>query len=104
VVISGNTDQMSKHAFSFDFILDSVSAEHDTNAYIRLLRSDGNMTLVKAPAKPHSVAAFSLIFKHCSLSGSNIGGIAETQEMLDFCGKNNIIADVEVIPIQKVNE
>jgi uncharacterized zinc-type alcohol dehydrogenase-like protein len=104
VVISRNTDQISKHVNSFDFILDTVSAEHDINLYLQLLRRDGNMTLVGAPAKPHSVGAFSLISKRCSLSGSPIGGIAETQEMLDFCGKNNISADVEVIPIQKVNE
>jgi uncharacterized zinc-type alcohol dehydrogenase-like protein len=104
VVISRNTDEMSKHVNSFDFILDAVSAEHDINAYLQLLRRDGNMTLVGAPDKPHAVAAFSLISKRRSLSGSNIGGIAETQEMLDFCGKNNITADVEVIPIQKVNE
>jgi uncharacterized zinc-type alcohol dehydrogenase-like protein len=104
VVISGNTDQMSKHKGSFDFILDSVSAEHDVNAYLRLLHRDGNMTLVGAPDKPHAVAAFSLISKRRSISGSNIGGIAETQEMLDFCGKYNITADVEVIPIQKINE
>jgi alcohol dehydrogenase (NADP+) len=104
VVISRNTDEMSKHVNSFDFILNAVSAEHDINSYIQLLRRDGNMTLVGAPDKPHAVAAFSLIFKRRSLSGSPIGGIAETQEMLDFCGKNNITADVEVIPIQKVNE
>jgi uncharacterized zinc-type alcohol dehydrogenase-like protein len=104
VVISRNTDQMSKHAGSFDFILDAVSAEHDINSYIQLLRRDGNITLVGAPPKPLAVSAFSLIFKRCSLSGSNIGGIAETQEMLDFCGKHNLTADVEVIPIQKVNE
>jgi uncharacterized zinc-type alcohol dehydrogenase-like protein len=104
VVVSRNTDEMSKHAGSFDFILDAVSAEHDINAYLQLLRRDGNMTLVGAPDKPHAVAAFSLIFKRRSLSGSLIGGIAETQEMLDFCGKHNITADVEVIPIQKVNE
>jgi alcohol dehydrogenase (NADP+) len=104
VVISRNTDEMSKHVNSFDFILDAVSAEHDINAYIQLLRRDGNMTLVGAPDKPHAVPAFGLIFKRRSLSGSNIGGIAETQEMLDFCGKNNITAEVEVIPIQKVNE
>jgi uncharacterized zinc-type alcohol dehydrogenase-like protein len=105
VVISGNTDQMSKHAFSFDFILDAVSTEHEINAYIRLLRRDGNMTLVGAPAKRHSVAAFSLIFKRCNLSGSNIGiAVTETQKILDFCGKYNITADIEVIPIQKVNE
>jgi alcohol dehydrogenase (NADP+) len=104
VVISRNTDEMSKHGGSFDFILDAVSAEHNINAYIQLLRRDGNMTLVGAPSKPHAVAAFSLIFKRCSLSGSPIVGIGETQEMLDFCGKHNITADVEVIPIQKVNE
>jgi alcohol dehydrogenase (NADP+) len=104
VVISRNTDEMSKHVNSFDFILDAVSAEHDINAYLQLLRRDGNMTLVGAPDKPHAVAAFSLIPKRRSLSGSNIGGIAETQEMLDFCGKHNITADVEVISIQKVNE
>ena len=84
VIISRNTDQMSKHKGSFDFILDAVSAEHDINSYIELLRRDGNITIVGAPAKPHAVAAFSLISKRCSLSGSNIGGIAETQEMLDF--------------------
>jgi alcohol dehydrogenase (NADP+) len=104
VAISRNTDQMSKHEGSFDFILDAVSAEHDINAYIQLLRRDGNITLVGAPDKPHAVSALSLLFKRRSLSGSLIGGIAETQEMLDFCGKHNITADVEVIPIQKVNE
>jgi uncharacterized zinc-type alcohol dehydrogenase-like protein len=104
VVVSRNTDEMNRHVNSFDFILDAVSAEHDINSYLRLLRRDGNMTLVGAPDKPHAVAAFSLIMKRRSLSGSNIGGIAETQEMLNFCGKNNITADVEVIPIQKVNE
>jgi alcohol dehydrogenase (NADP+) len=104
VVISRNTNEMSKHKGSFDFILDAVSAEHDINAYIQLLRRDGNITLVGAPAKPLAVAAFSLIFNRRSISGSPIGGIAETQEMLDFCGKHNITADVEVIPIQKVNE
>src|SRR5271163_1335998 len=104
VVVSRNADEMAKHGFSFDFILDAVSADHDINAYIQLLRRDGNLCLVGAPEKPLSVAAFNLIFKPRSLSGSIIGGIAETQDMLDFCGKNNITADVEVIPIQKVNE
>jgi uncharacterized zinc-type alcohol dehydrogenase-like protein len=104
VIISRNTDQMSKHKGSFDFILDAVSAEHDINSYIQLLRRDGNITVVGAPDKPFAVTAFSLISKRLSLSGSPIGGIAETQEMLDFCGKHNITADVEVIPIQKVNE
>ncbi|HEY9628125.1 MAG TPA: NAD(P)-dependent alcohol dehydrogenase [Coleofasciculaceae cyanobacterium] len=104
VVVSRNADEMQKHAGSFDFILDTVSAKHDINAYLNLLRLDGNITLVGAPEKPLEIAAFSLITGRRSLSGSMIGGIAETQEMLDFCGEHNITADVEVIPIQKVNE
>jgi uncharacterized zinc-type alcohol dehydrogenase-like protein len=104
VVISRNADEMKKHAYSFDFILDAVAADHDINACISLLGRDGNITLVGAPEKPLAVAAFGLIFGRHSLSGSPIGGIAETQEMLDFCGEHNITADVEVIPIQKANE
>jgi len=104
VVLSRNADEMQKHAGSFDFILDAVSADHDINAYINLLRRDGNITLVGAPEKPLAVPAFGLIMGRRSLSGSPIGGIAETQEMLDFCGRHNITSDVEVIPIQKVNE
>lgn len=104
VVVSRNADEMQRHAGSFDFILDTVSADHDLNAYLELLRRDGNITLVGAPPKPLSIAAFGLIMGRRSISGSPIGGIAETQEMLDFCGKHNITADVEVIPIQKVNE
>src|SRR6266850_4455532 len=104
VVVSRNADEMAKHAGSFDFMLDAVSAHHDINAYINLLRRDGNITLVGAPEKPLAVAAFGLLFGRRSLSGSPIGGLPETQEMLDFCGANNITADVEVIPIQKVNE
>jgi uncharacterized zinc-type alcohol dehydrogenase-like protein len=104
VVISKNADEMQKHLGSFDFILDAVSANHDIGAYINLLRRDGNITLVGAPEKPLSVSAFGLIMGRRSLSGSPIGGIAETQEMLDFCGQHNITSDVEVIPIQKVNE
>lgn len=104
VVVSRNADEMNRHAGSFDFILDAVSADHDINAYINLLRLDGNLTMVGVPSKPLAVSAFGLIIGRRSLSGSNIGGIAETQEMLDFCGKHNITADVEVIPIQKVNE
>jgi uncharacterized zinc-type alcohol dehydrogenase-like protein len=104
VVISRNPDEMQKHAESFDFILDTVSADHDVNAFLNLLRRDGNLTIVGAPAKALGVHAFSLIMRRRSFSGSNIGGVAETQEMLDFCGKHNITADVEVIPVQKVNE
>ena len=104
VVVSRDTGEVAKHAGSFDFILDAVSAEHDINALLGLLRRDGNICLVGAPEKPFAVSAFSLLFGRKSLSGSPIGGIAETQQMLDFCGKHNIVADVEVIPIQKVNE
>jgi uncharacterized zinc-type alcohol dehydrogenase-like protein len=104
VVISRNADEMARHAGSFDFILDAVSANHDINSYINLLARDGNITLVGAPEKPLATAAFALIVRRRSLSGSCIGGIPETQEMLDFCGKHNITSDVEVIPIQKVNE
>ena len=104
VVISRDAGAMSKHAGSFDFILDAVSADHDISAYIGLLRRDGNLTLVGAPEKPLSLSAFGLIMGRRSLSGSIIGGIPETQEMLDFCGQHNITSDVEVIPIQKVNE
>jgi uncharacterized zinc-type alcohol dehydrogenase-like protein len=104
VVISRNADEMQRHVGSFDFILDAVSASHDINAYINLLRRDGNITMVGAPDKPLPVAVFGLIFKRRSFSGSPIGGIAETQEMLDFCGQHKITSDVEVIPIQKVNE
>ncbi len=104
VVVSRNADEMKKHNGSFDFILDAVSADHDINSYVDLLGVDGNLTLVGAPAEPLAVSAFSLIARRRSFSGSAIGGIAETQEMLDFCGVHNITADVEVIPIQKVNE
>ncbi|BAU13008.1 alcohol dehydrogenase [Leptolyngbya sp. NIES-3755] len=104
VVVSRNEDEMKQHTGSFDFILDTVSAEHDIDAYLNLLRLDGNLTLVGASPTKLSVAAFSLIMGRRNLSGSLIGGIAETQEMLDFCGKHNLTADVEVIPIQKINE
>jgi uncharacterized zinc-type alcohol dehydrogenase-like protein len=89
------------HLTSFDFIIDTVSAEHDINSYLQLLRPDGNMTLVGAPDKPHAVSAMSLLFNRRSLSGSLIGGIAETQEMLEFCSKHDITADVEIIPIRE---
>ena len=104
VVVSRDANEMEKHAASFDFILDAVSADHDINAYLNLLRRDGTLTLVGAPEKPLQVAAFNLLFGRRSLSGSPIGSLAETQEMLDFCSAHNITSDVEVIPIQKVNE
>ena len=104
VIISTDAEEMEKHAGTFDFILDTVSADHDINAYIGMLGLDGNITLVGAPEKPMPVSPFALLFGRKSVSGSLIGGIAETQEMLDFCGKHGIIADVEVIPIQDVNK
>ncbi|HZS37064.1 MAG TPA: zinc-binding dehydrogenase, partial [Polyangia bacterium] len=104
IVVSRDAVEMGRHLGSFDFILDTVSADHDVGAYLELLRRDGNLTLVGAPPKPLAVAAFGLIMRRRSLSGSNIGGLAETQEMLDFCGEHELTADVEVIPIQKVNE
>ena len=104
VIVSRNADEMEKHARTFDFILDTVSAQHDINSYLSLLARDGNITLVGAPPEPLEVAAFSLIGGRHTLSGSQIGGIRETQEMLDFCGEHNITAEVEVIPIQRINE
>ena len=104
VIISTDAGEMKKHAGSFDFILNTISADHDINAYIQMLGLDGNITLVGAPETPLQVSAFALLFGRKSLSGSLIGGIKETQEMLDFCGKHNITSDVEIIPIQKVNE
>src|SRR5438093_4251966 len=103
-IVSRSAGEMSKHVDSFDFIIDTVSAEHDINTYIQLLRRDGNITLVGAPDKPHAVAAFGLIFVRRSLSGSPIGGLAETQETLACCGNHNMTAAVEVIPNQKSNE
>ena len=104
VVLSTDANQMGKHAGSFDNILDCVAAPHDINAYINMLARDGNITMVGAPEQPLPVSVFGLLFRRRSFSGSIIGSIAETQEMLDFCGANNITSDVEVIPIQKVNE
>jgi uncharacterized zinc-type alcohol dehydrogenase-like protein len=104
VVISKNEAELQKHAASFDFILDAVSADHDLNAYLQLLKLDGTMTLVGAPEKPAPVAAFNLLMKRRSLAGSGIGGIRETQEMLDFCAEKGITADIELIKIQQINE
>jgi len=104
VIVSTDPAQMQAVAGSFAFILDTIAADHDINAYLQMLGLDGNLTLVGAPETPLQVSAFALLFGRKSLSGSLIGGIRETQEMLDFCGEHNITADVEVIPIQQVNE
>ncbi|NCO51909.1 MAG: NAD(P)-dependent alcohol dehydrogenase [Deltaproteobacteria bacterium] len=104
VILSKNAAEMKAQAGSFDFILDTIAADHDINAYLGMLTLDGKLTLVGAPEKPLSISSFALLFGRKSLSGSLIGGIKETQEMLDFCGRHNIIAEVEVIPMQKINE
>jgi uncharacterized zinc-type alcohol dehydrogenase-like protein len=101
-VVSIDSKNLDALANRFDFILDAVSAPHDLNAYLRLLRRDGVLALVGAPAKPVEVHAFSLLLKRRALAGSIIGGIRETQEMLDYCAEKNITSDVEVIPIQQV--
>lgn len=103
-VLSTNAAQMAQHTKSLDMILDTVSAGHDVNAYLNLLRVDGALVLVGAPMEPLPVTSFSLIMGRRSFAGSNIGGIAETQEMLDFCAEHNITADIEMIDIQQINE
>jgi uncharacterized zinc-type alcohol dehydrogenase-like protein len=105
VVISKDPEQMRAHVNSFDFLLNTVAAQHDLNPFIELLKRDGTMTLVGAPEHDHpSPQVFGLIMKRRRIAGSLIGGIAETQEMLDFCGKHGITSDIEMIPMQKINE
>ncbi len=105
VVVSRNPDEMGAHTKSFDFILNTVAAPHDLDAFLALLKRDGTMTLVGAPATPHpSPNVFSLIMKRRSLGGSLIGGIPETQEMLDFCAEHGIVADIETIRAEQIND
>lgn len=104
VILSKDKEQMKANAGTLHFILDCVSAQHDINAYLGLLKRDGQLTLVGAPVEPLPVAPFSLIPARKSFSGSMIGSIAETQEMLDFCGKHNITSDIELIKIQDIND
>ncbi|RFS26610.1 NAD(P)-dependent alcohol dehydrogenase [Chitinophaga silvatica] len=104
VVLSTDREQMKKYRHKLHFVLDCVSASHDINSYLALLRVDGTLALVGAPENPLPVAAFSLIPKRISFAGSTIGSIAETQEMLDFCGRHNITSDIEMINIDQINE
>ncbi|WP_462381817.1 NAD(P)-dependent alcohol dehydrogenase [Pseudomonas sp. Marseille-QA0892] len=105
VVVSKNEDEMNAHANSFDFILNTVAAPHSLDALLGLLKRDGTMTLVGAPESPHpSPEVFSLIFKRRRLAGSLIGGIAETQEMLDFCAEHGIVSDIEEISMDYIND
>ncbi|GAC1618037.1 MAG: NAD(P)-dependent alcohol dehydrogenase [Candidatus Acidiferrum sp.] len=104
VVLSNDAKAMRAHAASFDMILDTVSADHDLNAYVNLLKRDAVHVLVGAPDRPAQVSAFGLLMKRRSIAGSAIGGIRETQEMLDYCASNNIVSDVEVVGPAKINE
>ncbi|HET9698402.1 MAG TPA: NAD(P)-dependent alcohol dehydrogenase, partial [Terriglobales bacterium] len=104
IIVTKDPAEFEKHLNEFDFILDCVSAQHDINLYLKTLKRDGVLVLVGAPEHPLPVEAFPLLGNRRNLAGSMIGGIPETQEMLDFCGKHNIVSDVEMIPIQKINE
>jgi uncharacterized zinc-type alcohol dehydrogenase-like protein len=104
VVLSKDGDQMAQHTNSFDLIIDTVSANHDLAPYFNLLKRDATMVQVGAPEHPMPIAVFPLLLKRASFAGSAIGGIAETQEMLDFCAERKIVADVEIIPIQQIND
>ena len=104
VVVSRDKDAMAKHANSFDFILNTVAAPHDLDAFTGLLKRDGTMTLVGAPAEPHPTpSVFNLVFKRRAIAGSLIGGVAETQEMLDFCAEHGIVSDIEMIAMADIN-
>ena len=104
VIVSRDEADMQAHAGSFDFLLSTISAPYDINAYLGLLKVDGTMVTVGAPDRPLDLHLFSLIMGRKSVGGSLIGGIKETQEMLDYCGQHGIVSDVEVIPMQKINE
>jgi alcohol dehydrogenase (NADP+) len=104
VVVTKNANEVQKHRASFDFILDAVSAEHDINLFLSLLKVDGTLVLVGAPEKPLPVVAFNLSFPRRQFAGSGIGGVAETQEMLDFCAAHNIVSDIEMIRMDQINE
>ncbi len=105
VVVSRNADEMKRHTSSFNFILDTVAAPHDLDAYLRLLKRDGTLCLVGVPEKPHpSPSVAELVFRRRSIAGSLIGGIRETQEMLDYCAEHGIVSDIELIPMHTIND
>ncbi len=103
-MISRDTDARARHAGSFDLILDAVSANHDLDAHLALLKLDASLVVVGVPPSPQPVNVFNLLLPRRDLAGSLIGGIAETQEMLDFCGKHEIVCDIELIAMQQINE
>lgn len=104
VVLSKDPDAMAKHGASFDFILDTVSAQHDITPYLSMLKLDGTLVMVGLPEKPVALPSMVICVPRRSVAGSGIGGVPETQEMLDYCAQHNIVSDVEVIPIQQINE
>ncbi len=105
MVVSRNRDEMKAHANSFDLIVDTVAASHDLDAFTSLLKSDGTLTLVGAPEHGHpSPNVMNLIFRRRSIAGSLIGGIAEKQEMLDFCAEHGIVSEIEMILIQQIDK
>ncbi len=104
VVLSKSAEEMARHTDSFDFILDTVSAQHPIDAYLSLLKLDGTLTLVGVPEDPLPVASFSLFWRRRSFAGSLIGGIPETQEMLEFCAEHGLVADIELIAIDKIEQ
>src|SRR5271155_1048765 len=104
VVMSSDANAMKAHANSFDIIIDTVSADHDINAYVALLKRDAVHVLLGAPDRPTLVSAFPLLMKRRSIAGSGAGGIHETQEMLHFCAKHNVVSDIELVPTTKINE
>jgi uncharacterized zinc-type alcohol dehydrogenase-like protein len=104
VVVTGDPASMEAHADSFDFVLDTIAADHDLDSYLGLVKRDGTLCLVGAPENPQSISPFSIIFRRRALAGSLIGGIAETQEMLDFCAAHNIASDIEMIRMDQINE
>ena len=103
-MLTSDEEQVKKVKGTFDFILDTVSADHDHNFYLGLLRTNSVMVCVGVPQKPAQIPAFNLIFGRKSLAGSLIGGIPETQEMLDFCAEHNIVSDIELIRMDEINE
>jgi uncharacterized zinc-type alcohol dehydrogenase-like protein len=105
VVVGNDADAMKAHASSFDLIIDTVSASHDLDAYTQLLRRDGTLTMLGVPDQPHPAPAIGkLIGKRRRIAGSLIGGIRETQDMLDFCAEHNIVSDIELVPVQQINQ
>ena len=103
-IVSTNTETMKKYNSYFDVILDTISANHDFTTYLNLLTTNGKLLVVGLPIEAPKVQPFSLVTNRRSVIGSSIGGMKETQEMLDYCAQHNIVSDIEIIPMQAINE